>query len=98
MKLTQEPCPNCHHIMEKENATCPTCGCTKKPPLGQAGSLRVATIERSMTIPPVCDGSCLANHRLGDEIKCEDGEVLVFYLCIHDHTWFLVTLAHPVSD
>jgi hypothetical protein len=22
----------------------------------------------------------------------------VFYLCIHDDTWFLVTLAPPVAD
>ena len=51
-----------------------------------------------MTIPHVCDGSCLANHKPGDEIKCEDGEVLVFYLCIHDHTCILVTLAPPSTD
>jgi len=30
-----------------------------------------------MTAPSVCDGSCLANHKPGDEIQCEDGEVLV---------------------
>ena len=46
-----------------------------------------------MTTPADCDGSCLANHKSGDEIKCEDGEVLVFYLCIHDDTWYLATLA-----
>ena len=51
-----------------------------------------------MTTPSVCDGSCLANHKPGDEIECEDGEVLVFYLCIHEDTWFLVTLAPPVTD
>ena len=51
-----------------------------------------------MTIPPVCDGSCLANHKPGDEMKCEDGEVLAFYLCIHDDAWFLTTLAPPVTD
>jgi hypothetical protein len=51
-----------------------------------------------MTIPSVCDGSCLAKHRPGDEIQCEDGEVLVFYLCTHDDTWFLATLAPPVAD
>lgn len=43
-----------------------------------------------MTARSVCDGSCLANHKSGDEIQCEDGEVLVFYLCTHDDTWFLV--------
>ena len=47
MKLTQEPCPNCHHITEKENRTCPTCGCTKKPTLDQIWSLSVATIGRT---------------------------------------------------
>ena len=31
MKLTQEPCPTCHHITEKEKPTCPMCGSTKKP-------------------------------------------------------------------
>jgi hypothetical protein len=51
-----------------------------------------------MTTPSFCDGSCLANHKLGDEIQCEDGEVLVFYLCIHDDTWYLATLAPPVAD
>ena len=51
-----------------------------------------------MTTPPDCDGSCLANHKPGDEINCEDGEVLVFYLCVHDDTWFLVTLVPPVAD
>jgi hypothetical protein len=51
-----------------------------------------------MTTPSVCDGSCLANHKSGDEIQCEDSEVLVFYLCTHDDTWFLVTLAPPVTD
>ena len=51
-----------------------------------------------MSNPPVCDGSCLANHKPGDEIQCEDGEVLVFYLCVHDDTWFLATLAPPVTD
>jgi hypothetical protein len=51
-----------------------------------------------MTTPSFCDGSCLANHKLGDEIQCEDGEVLVFYLCIHDDAWYLATLAPPVAD
>ena len=51
-----------------------------------------------MTTPSVCDGSCLAEHKPGDEIQCEDGEVLVFYLCIHDDTWFLVSLAPPITD
>ena len=51
-----------------------------------------------MTTSPDCDGSCLANHKPGDEIKCEDGEVLEFYLCIHDDTWFLVSLAPPITD
>ena len=51
-----------------------------------------------MTIPPICDGLCLANHKPANEIKCEDGEVLVFYLCIHDDAWFLVTLAPPIAD
>ena len=51
-----------------------------------------------MSAPTLCDGSCLANHKPGDEIKCEDGEVLVFYLCIHDDTWYLATLAPPVTD
>ena len=50
-----------------------------------------------MTTPADCDGSCLANHKSGDEIKCEDGEVLVFYLCVHDDTWFLATLAPPAT-
>jgi hypothetical protein len=51
-----------------------------------------------MTTPPDCDGSCLATNKPGDEIRCEDGEVLVFYLCIHDDTWFLVSLAPPAID
>jgi hypothetical protein len=51
-----------------------------------------------MITPSVCDGSCLANHKSGDQIKCEDGEVLVFYRCTHDDTWFLVTLAPPITD
>ena len=51
-----------------------------------------------MTTPPDCDGSCLANYKPGDEIIFEDGEVLVFYLCTHDDTWFLVTLPPPVAE
>jgi hypothetical protein len=51
-----------------------------------------------VTIPPICDGSCLGKHIPGDEIKCEDGEVLVFYLCVHDDAWFLATLAPPVTS
>jgi len=51
-----------------------------------------------MNTPALCDGSCLANHKPLDEIKCEDGEVLVFYLCVHDASWFLATLAPPVAD
>ena len=47
MKLTQEPCPTCHHITEKENSTCPTCGCAKKLKPDQVWSLRVATIVRT---------------------------------------------------
>jgi hypothetical protein len=51
-----------------------------------------------MIIPTACDGSCLAIHKPGDEIECEDGEVLVFFFCTHDGTWFLATLAPPVAD
>ena len=51
-----------------------------------------------MNTPTFCDGSCLANHKPGGQIKSEDGEVLVFYLCIHDATWFLATLARPVAN
>ena len=47
MKLTQEPCPKCHHIIEKENQTCPTCGFTKKPTLDHIWSLSVTTIGRT---------------------------------------------------
>jgi RNA polymerase subunit RPABC4/transcription elongation factor Spt4 len=47
MKLTQEPCPTCHHITEKENPTCPTCGCTKKLTPERVWSLGVATIGRT---------------------------------------------------
>jgi hypothetical protein len=47
MKLSQEPCPNCHHITEKEKRTCSTCGWAKKPTLDQIWSLGVATIGRT---------------------------------------------------
>ena len=47
MKLTQEPCPTCHHIMEKEKPICPTCGSTKKLTPDQVWSLRVAPIGRT---------------------------------------------------
>jgi hypothetical protein len=50
-----------------------------------------------MTTPCACDGSCLAVHNSGDEITCEDGEVLVFFRCIHDDTWYLTTLAPPIT-
>jgi len=47
MKLTQEPCPTCLHITEKEKPTCRKCGCTKKPTPDQVWSLQVATIGRT---------------------------------------------------
>jgi hypothetical protein len=47
MKLTQEPCPTCHHITEKEEPTCSTCGSMKKSTLDQAWTIRVATIGRT---------------------------------------------------
>jgi hypothetical protein len=47
MKLTQEPCPTCHHIKEKEMPTCPTCGRMRKPTIDQVWSLCVATIGRT---------------------------------------------------
>lgn len=51
-----------------------------------------------MTTPSACDGSCLAKHNSGDEITCEDGEVLVFFRCIHDEeVWYLTTLAPPIA-
>jgi hypothetical protein len=50
-----------------------------------------------MTTPCACDGSCFAAHNSGDEITCEDGEVLVFIRCIHDDTWYLTTLAPPIT-
>ena len=46
MKLTQEPCPSCHHITERENKTCSTCGAVKQTS-DQVWSLRVAAIGRT---------------------------------------------------
>jgi RNA polymerase subunit RPABC4/transcription elongation factor Spt4 len=46
MKLTQEPCPTCHRITEKDQATCPTCG-SKKPGPSQVWTIRVAMIGRT---------------------------------------------------
>jgi|HubBroStandDraft_6_1064221.scaffolds.fasta_scaffold374962_1 RNA polymerase subunit RPABC4/transcription elongation factor Spt4 len=53
MKLTQEPCSTCHHIVEKEKPICPTCGCTKKLTLDQVWSIRVATIGRTYPIATI---------------------------------------------
>jgi hypothetical protein len=50
-----------------------------------------------MRTPSDCDGSCLSNRNSGDEITCEDGELLVFFRCIHDDTWYLTTLAPPLT-
>jgi hypothetical protein len=47
MKLTQQPCPNCHHLTEKDKLTGPTCGVTKKLTADQVWSLGVATIART---------------------------------------------------
>lgn len=47
MKLTQEPCPTCHHITEREKPTCPTCGSTKKLTPERVWSLGVAAIGRT---------------------------------------------------
>ena len=47
MKLTQEPCPNCHHITERESKTCPTCGAAKKQTPAQVWSVGFATIGRT---------------------------------------------------
>jgi len=49
MKLTQEPCTNCHRIKDRESNTCPSCGATKKPTPDQVWALRVATIGRTYT-------------------------------------------------
>jgi RNA polymerase subunit RPABC4/transcription elongation factor Spt4 len=47
MKLTQQPCPNCHHLTAKDKLTCPTCGVTKKLTADQVWSLGVANIART---------------------------------------------------
>jgi len=50
-----------------------------------------------MTNPSACDGSCLEIRNSREEIPCEDGEVLVFFRCIHDDSWYLITVAPPVA-
>jgi RNA polymerase subunit RPABC4/transcription elongation factor Spt4 len=47
MKLTQEACPNCYHIKERESKTCPTCGAVKKQTPAQMWSVGFATIGRT---------------------------------------------------
>lgn len=42
-----------------------------------------------------CDGTCFAERDTNQEIKCQDGEILVFYHCKHEHAWILTTLAPP---
>jgi len=42
-----------------------------------------------------CDGSCFTNIQHREEIRCEDGEVLVFFFCIHEKSWILVTYLPP---
>jgi hypothetical protein len=50
MKLNQEPCPTCHHITEKENPLCPTCGKIKKLDLDKFWDFKVATIGRTYPV------------------------------------------------
>ncbi len=50
-----------------------------------------------MTTPSTCDGSCLKNGISGGEITCEDGEILMFISCMHDDTWFLITVAPAIA-
>jgi hypothetical protein len=47
MKMTQEPCPACHHITEKERPKCPTCGYNKQLTSDKVWLLRVASIGRT---------------------------------------------------
>jgi hypothetical protein len=47
MKLTQEPCPTCHRITEKNQPSCPTCGSAKKPTPDHVWTIRVAMIGRT---------------------------------------------------
>jgi hypothetical protein len=45
---------------------------------------------------PECDGSCFSNPLYREEIRCQDGEVLVFYFCSHELIWILVTYLPPL--
>jgi hypothetical protein len=47
MKLTQEACPNCRHITERESTTCRKCGAAKKQTPDQIWSHGFATIGRT---------------------------------------------------
>lgn len=49
MKLTQEPCPACHHITEKDNPTCSVCGQKKPLTLDQKWSQGFGTIGRTFS-------------------------------------------------
>jgi len=43
--------------------------------------------------PTPCDGTCLVNQKQSEEIRCQDGEILRFYWCIHEHIYILTTYA-----
>jgi hypothetical protein len=51
-------------------------------------------MPRRKSVP--CDGSCFVEQRYAQEIPCEDGETLRFYLCFHERLWVLMILA-PVT-